>query len=177
MFVNLVPSLKMLTAPARMIRGVLRSTSATLEEFLHPPRADEEFERDIRRLPVMGLAAGPNGVVPFDMLPRPLLRNQVKRFLRWRINTGKSYYQINRDSAALQRLADAFTSQAGPDQSAAQRRLELAYERDHAAERRNRKPSRPTRPCPRQPARRQSTGDRRRHKGPPTSRGIADVTG
>lgn len=99
----------------RMIRGALRSVSATLEEFLHPPRAEEEFERDIWRLPVMGLAAGPNGVVRFDTIPQPWLRNQIKRFLRWRISTGKSYHQINRDSVALQRLVDAFTAQAGPD--------------------------------------------------------------
>ncbi|TCN29280.1 site-specific recombinase XerD [Kribbella orskensis] len=93
------------------VRGTLRSISTTLEQFLHPPSAADEFER----LPVMGLAAGPNGVVRFDTIPQPWLRNQIKRFLRWRISTGKSYHQINRDSAALQRLVDAFTAQAGPD--------------------------------------------------------------
>jgi hypothetical protein len=54
-------------------------------------------------------------VLRFDTIPQPWLRGQVKRFLRWRISTAKSYHQINRDSTALQRLADAFTAQAGPD--------------------------------------------------------------
>jgi len=37
----------------------------------------------------------------------------AKRFMRWRIATGTGYHQLNRDMTALQRLADAFTEQAG----------------------------------------------------------------
>lgn len=112
---SLRSELEGLRKTGQKIRGMLRLISATLEQFLHPSSAEEEFDRDIWRLPVMGLAAGPNGVVRFDAIPQPWLRHQIKRFLRWRISTGKSYHQINRDITALQRLTDAFTAQAGPD--------------------------------------------------------------
>jgi integrase len=112
---SLRSELEGLRKAGQKIRGVLRLISAALEQFLHPASAEDEFERDSWRLPVMGLATGPNGVVRFDTIPQLWLRSQIKRFLRWRISTGKSYHQINRDITALQRLADAFTAQAGPD--------------------------------------------------------------
>jgi integrase len=97
------------------LRIARHTVLAALEEFCHPADPSTEFERDTWRAPVMGLTGAPNGLIRFDTIPQRWLRHQVKRFLRWRISTGKGYHQINRDITALQRLADALTAQAGPD--------------------------------------------------------------
>ncbi|MFG1626229.1 tyrosine-type recombinase/integrase [Kribbella sp. NPDC049227] len=97
------------------LRVARHAVLASLEEFCHPSDPVAEFERDTWRLSVMGLPGTADGLLRFDQIPQQWLRHLVKRFLRWRISTGKSYHQVNRDITALQRLADAFTAQAGPD--------------------------------------------------------------
>ncbi|WP_405059766.1 tyrosine-type recombinase/integrase [Kribbella sp. NBC_01505] len=97
------------------VRLARHTILAVLEEFCHAGNPLAEFERDTWRAPVMGLAGAPGCVIRFDAIPQPWLRHQAKRFLRWRISTGKGYAQINRDNSALERLAAALTAQAGPD--------------------------------------------------------------
>lgn len=99
------------------VRRVLTVLREALEDFLGAPAPDVEFDRDVWRLRVMGLSAeaGGGGRLRFDGIPQPWLRHLVKRFMRWRIATGRGYHQLNRDITALQRLAEAFTAQAGPE--------------------------------------------------------------
>ncbi len=100
---------------SKHVRVARRTVLAALEEFCHPGDPTAEFERDTWRAPVMGLAGAPGALIRFETIPQPWLRRQAKRFLRWRISTGKGYHQINRDNTALERLAAALTTQAGPD--------------------------------------------------------------
>ncbi len=99
------------------LRTALAILRDALEDFVAPPDPSVEFDRDVWRLSVMGHAGvkGANGRLRFDAIPQQWLRQLVKRFMRWRIATGRSYHQLNRDITALQRLADAFTTQAGTD--------------------------------------------------------------
>lgn len=106
-----------LSTTARRVLGVLRRA---VEDFLTPPDPSTEFERDVWRLSVMGCATPTGGVgrnrrLRFDGILQPWLRHLVKRFMRWRIATGRSYHQMNRDITALQRMANALTKQAGSD--------------------------------------------------------------
>lgn len=97
------------------VRRAQTMLSSALEQFLQPPTASSEFERDVWRLEVMGYQGrtGQQGKLRFSTVPQPWLRLLAKRFMRWRISTGTSYSQLNRDMTALQRLADAFTEHAG----------------------------------------------------------------
>lgn len=97
------------------VRRTHAALSSALEHFLEPPNASSEFERDAWRLEVMGFRGrtGQQGRLRFNTMPQPWLRLLAKRFMRWRISTGTSYSQLNRDMTALQRLADAFTEHAG----------------------------------------------------------------
>jgi integrase len=97
------------------VRRAYAALSSALEQFLEPPNASSEFERDVWRLEVMGFRGrtGQQGRLRFSTMPQPWLRLLAKRFMRWRISTGTSYSQLNRDMTALQRLADAFTEHAG----------------------------------------------------------------
>jgi integrase len=97
------------------VRRTRAALSSALEQFLEPPNASSEFERDAWRLEVMGYRGrtGQQGRLRFNTMPQPWLRLLAKRFMRWRISTGTSYSQLNRDMTALQRLADAFTEHAG----------------------------------------------------------------
>jgi hypothetical protein len=97
------------------VRRAQAVLSSALEQFLEPPSASSEFERDVWRLEVMGFRGrtGQQGRLRFNTVPQPWLRLLAKRFMRWRISTGTSYSQLNRDMTALQRLADAFTEHAG----------------------------------------------------------------
>ncbi|PTT65105.1 tyrosine-type recombinase/integrase [Arthrobacter sp. HMWF013] len=97
------------------VRRAHTALSSALEHFLEPPNASSEFERDLWRLEVMGFRGrtGQQGRLRFNTMPQPWLRLLAKRFMRWRISTGTSYSQLNRDMTALQRLADAFTEHAG----------------------------------------------------------------
>ncbi|WP_395405669.1 tyrosine-type recombinase/integrase (plasmid) [Arthrobacter sp. UC242_113] len=101
-------------APAQL-RRVHTTLYSELEVFLAPPDAASEFERDLWRLEVMGFRGrtGQGGTLRFKPVPQPWLRLLAKRFMRWRISTGTSYSQLNRDMTALHRLADAFTEHAG----------------------------------------------------------------
>lgn len=100
---------------SKAVRTVLAALRDALDDFVAPPDSSAEFDRDVCRLSVMGHASvkGANGRLRFDAIPQPWLRQLVKRFMRWRIATGRSYHQRNRDITALQRMADAFTAQAG----------------------------------------------------------------
>lgn len=104
--------LALLSKRGRRILVVLRGL---LEDLVAPPDPASEFDRDVWRLRIMGHAGavGANGRLRFDGISQPWLRHLSKRFMRWRIATGRSYHQLNRDITALQRLADAFTDQAG----------------------------------------------------------------
>lgn len=97
------------------VRRTHAALSSALEHFLEPPTASSEFERDLWRLEVMGFRGrtGQQGRLRFSTMPQPWLRLLAKRFMRWRISTGTSYSQLNRDMTALQRLAEAFTEHAG----------------------------------------------------------------
>ncbi|MFB8369607.1 tyrosine-type recombinase/integrase [Pseudarthrobacter sp. NPDC055928] len=97
------------------VRRTHAALSSALEHFLEPPTASSEFERDLWRLEVMGFRGriGQQGRLRFSTIEQPWLRLLAKRFMRWRISTGTSYSQLNRDMTALLRLADAFTEHAG----------------------------------------------------------------
>lgn len=101
---------------SRHAHGALTALRQSLEDFIRPPDPAAEFDRDVWRLRYMGVPAGvgQDGRLRFDAIPQPWLRQLVKRFMRWRIATGRSYPQLNRDITALQRLADALAAQAGP---------------------------------------------------------------
>lgn len=101
-------------------RRVHTALCRALEGFVGPPDASTEFERDIWRLEVMGFTGrtGQRGVLRFNSIHQPWLRLLAQRFMRWRIATGTGYHQLNRDMTALQRLAEAFTEQAGADGTA-----------------------------------------------------------
>jgi hypothetical protein len=77
--------------------------------------ADGQNEVPAHRLPASLRCGGLTGSSARRVVAGMWLRHLVKWFLRWRISTGKSYHQINRDITALQRLADAFAAQTGPD--------------------------------------------------------------
>lgn len=102
----------------KVVAGTLSALRQVLEEFFgDAPDPQSEFERDVWRLSVVGFTsdgAGSGGRLRFDGIAQPWLRLLAKRFARWRITTGVSYYTLNRDQAALQRLSEAFTAQAGP---------------------------------------------------------------
>ena len=100
------------------ITRALTTLRTVVSGFVNPPDPASEFDRDVWRLPLLGftgVGAGANGRLRFDGITQPWLRLLAKKFLRWRIATGNSYYTLNRDSIALQRMSEALTTRVGPD--------------------------------------------------------------
>ncbi|WP_413769008.1 tyrosine-type recombinase/integrase [Rhodococcus pyridinivorans] len=82
---------------------------------------DHEYARDIWRLRRIGVTGPARGwLFDFTAIDQAWLREAIKRFLRWRNDTGHSPSGMHRDLITLTRLARALTDTAGPEASPAQ---------------------------------------------------------
>ncbi|MEU5763968.1 hypothetical protein [Nocardia sp. NPDC047648] len=74
-----------------------------------------EYARDVWRLRRLGFTGTPEGwQLDFRRIDQPWLREAVKKFLRWRHDTGHSASGMHRDVLTLTRLGHALTECAGP---------------------------------------------------------------
>jgi integrase len=92
-----------------------------LDELMGTGTREHEYARESWRLRRLGFTGQSEGMVlHFSLIPQDWLRETVRRFLRWRINTGHSASGLHRDLITLTRLARAVTDIAGLDATPAQ---------------------------------------------------------
>ncbi|HEX5402319.1 MAG TPA: hypothetical protein VFX16_08460 [Pseudonocardiaceae bacterium] len=96
--------------------GLLTFAIDRLDDLLGVNTREHEFVRDTWRLRRLGVTGnGDSWVWSLDPITQPWLRETVKRFLRWRLDTGHSTSGMHRDLITLTRLSRALTDVAGPD--------------------------------------------------------------
>ncbi|MDL9947569.1 site-specific integrase [Gordonia sp. ABSL11-1] len=77
---------------------------------------EDEYRRDVWRLRRLGFPTNRGGMmIDLTRIETPWLRGAVKRFLRWRIDTGHSQSGIHRDCTVLTTIAEVLLAHAGPD--------------------------------------------------------------
>ena len=103
-------------ASTRLRTGFLTFAIDELDKLRGTSSREHEFVRDRWRLRRLGFTGNEVGwVLNFSGIPQQWLRQVIKKFLRWRIDTGHSASGMHRDLNTLTRMADALTEHAGPD--------------------------------------------------------------
>lgn len=102
--------------PSRLQLGFLTFIIDELDRLAGRGGVDDEYARDTWRLRRIGVTGPAKGwLFDFTGIDQRWLREAVKRFLRWRNDTGHSPSGMHRDLRTLTRLARAFTDTAGAD--------------------------------------------------------------
>lgn len=91
----------------------LRFAYTRLEDLAAGAGWESEFARDIWALHRLGYS-DTRGMLRFDKIPQPWLRALTKRFIRWRLTSGREIIQARVDILALNRFA-AFLALILPD--------------------------------------------------------------
>lgn len=101
----------------RLADSLLLFSIDRLEELLGRGTRDHELARDswrLRRLGIPGITGSGKGMLfHFTPITQLWLRAAVKRFLRWRLDTGHSPSGMHRDLITLTRLGRALSDVAG----------------------------------------------------------------
>jgi integrase len=90
----------------------LRFAYTRLEDLAAGAGWESEFDRDVWALHRLGFS-GTRGKLRFDKIPQPWLRALAKRFVRWRLTSGREIIQARVDILALNRFA-AFLARVLP---------------------------------------------------------------
>lgn len=96
----------------------LRFAYTRLEDLAAGTGWESEYSRDVWALHRLGYT-DTRGTLRFDKIPQPWLRTMAKRFIRWRLTSGREIIQARIDLLALNRfaafLAHTIPHSDGPD--------------------------------------------------------------